>query len=548
MELLDNIADYPNWLKILALGLATLISEDLTTISAGVLASQGAMSFWVATLGCFLGIFLGDGLLYFLGLVVGKPVLRFSAVKRFVSEEQVDNCAKWFERNGLAVVLISRFLPGTRLPTYFAAGILGSRARLFLPAAAIATAIWTPLLVGLSWFFGNQLMGLFESSREYAWIGAILAVGLLFLAVRFGFRFADWKFRRRVKSRLKRLVRYEFWPVGVLYFPIILYNIIMAVRHFRFALPLISNPGIKFSGYVGESKNEIMSAFQGQARFQAKFVSVPVELVVEERRALVERWMEREGVEFPLILKPDIGQRGAGVKKVHNLEDAADYFRRAPTSVHVQEYAPGPYEVGVFYRRYPDQERGEILGLVDKGFPRIVGDGEQDVETLILKHPLAMGRAHIYLERFKDRLLEVLAEGEALQLVQAGNHCLGAIFNDGSHLLTEAMSRRFDEISRAFPGFYIGRYDVRFTDMDRFRKGEGFKIIELNGAGSEPGHMYDAKFSLWRAYGVLFGFYRDLWRIGRANMRRGIKPASLSVLIRAYRGYLRLSKGYPPSE
>jgi len=548
LELLDQIGDYPFWLKILALGLATFISEDLTTITAGVLASQGTISLATATLGCFLGIFVGDGLLYLVGLWVGKPALRLPVMRNLLTEAQVDQCAHWFERNGLWVVLISRFLPGTRLPTYFAAGLLGSRARYFLLAAAIATAIWTPLLVGVSWFFGQQLMTLFEHGQKYSWIGLILAVGFIFLMVRYGVRLADWRFRRRIRSRLRRFTRFEFWPVGVLYSPLLLYNLWLAARHRRFALPLISNPGIKFSGFVGESKSEIMSAFTGQHEYLAKSTLLPCEWTAAERTQRALDWMAEHALEFPVVLKPDVGQRGAGVTLAKTPRGLQDFFATAKVPIHLQEYAPGPYEAGVLYCRYPDRDHGEIQGLTEKSFPAIVGDGSHDIEELILRHPHVLGRAHIYRKRFHERLHEVLPKGERLALVHNGNHCLGAIFNDGAHLITDALTRRFDAISQALPGFFIGRYDVRFSNLDQFRQGEGFKVIELNGSGSEPGHMYDAGNSLWRAYRILFKFYRELWRIGRINLGRGVKPQPLKVLWRAYRDYVRLSRRYPPSE
>jgi hypothetical protein len=61
-----------------------------------------------------------------------------------------------------------------------------------------------------------------------------------------------------------------------------------------------------------------------------------------------------------------------------------------------------------------------------------------------------------------------LAPGERFQPAIAGNHAQGTLFRDGGHLSTPALERRVDEIARSYPWLYVGRVDVRYTDVTAF--------------------------------------------------------------------------------
>src|SRR5262249_49253754 len=147
--------------------------------------------------------------------------------------------------------------------------------------------------------------------------------------------------------------------------------------------------------------------------------------------------------------------------------------------------------------------------------------------------------APTYLKRFGSHADHVLEKGERLRLVEAGNHCQGCIFEDGSDLLTETLCRRFDEISQRLPGFHIGRYDVRYENDDELRAGRGFQIIELNGAGSEATNIYDTSNSLWSAYKTLYQQWKLVYQIGAANRSRGNRPASALAVLRDWMDFSR---------
>jgi hypothetical protein len=150
-----------------------------------------------------------------------------------------------------------------------------------------------------------------------------------------------------------------------------------------------------------------------------------------------------------------------------------------------------------------------------------------------------MGRYHLFLKRHRTRLHEVLPQGLSLQLTILGNHCQGAIFLDSSDLITPEIEEAFDQISKNIPGFFVGRYDIRFEDLEAFQQGKDYKILELNGAGGEPAHIYDPGNSIFYGYKTLFAFYRGLWRIGAYNASNGTPAKSFQTARRAFAKYRR---------
>jgi hypothetical protein len=176
------------------------------------------------------------------------------------------------------------------------------------------------------------------------------------------------------------------------------------------------------------------------------------------------------------------------------------------------------------------------------------GDGHSTIAELIWRDPRARFMADKYLARVAGRENEILAAGETLKLVKAGNHAQGCIFRNGMHLCTPELVERIDAISQKIPGFYIGRYDLRYSNEDEMRNGKNFKIVELNGAASEATNIYDARNSLINAYRTLFHQWRLVFAIADANRQRGYTPTPLSLIWKRWREYSRQATTYPMAD
>jgi hypothetical protein len=222
---------------------------------------------------------------------------------------------------------------------------------------------------------------------------------------------------------------------------------------------------------------------------------------------------------------------------VRSEADAAAYFQTLHRGVLIQTYHPGPHEAGIFYYRMPDEAQGHILSITDKAFASVTGDGRSTLKELIWHHTRYRMQAGLFLKRYEDEVDRVLAEGEAFALNIAGNHCQGTQFLDGAHLITPELEARIDTIAKAFDGFYFGRFDVRYTDVDAFKAGKDLAIVELNGAMSESTNIYDARLGLLRAWGILLKQWALLYKIGAANRANGAPTTSLWRVLRIIRSH-----------
>lgn len=528
-------------MTLLAIILATFVSEDVTCITAGLLVASGQLTLAQGLLGCYLGLVIGDIGLWLLGRGAGLGLARLTWVRRRIPRHRLSDLTSAFDRNTFKVVLAARCVPGLRFPVYVGAGALGRSGWRFLLASTLACAIWVPLLVGLVSWAGEPAAAAMRQLLGSLWL-AVAALALIgFVLVRATMLIFVSRQRAQLIASISRIWRWEFWPVWLFYLPLVPWILYLAIRYRGLTLPTATNPAIPHGGFVGESKWDILR------RLPPEWVVSTALLPPDNAARRAERLsaiMEERGWGFPMILKPDAAERGAGLRLIRTANQAREYLESVSVAVLAQEYHPGPCEAGVFYYRVPGQQRGRIYSITDKQFPVLVGDGLQTVEDLIWFHPRYRMQAARFLARLNGQADQVLAAGETLRLAVAGNHCQGTCFRDGAHLWTPTLDAAIDAIARHFEGFYYGRFDVRYADAAQFRAGRGFKIVELNGATSESTNIYDPDWSIWRAWAVLAGQLRLAYAIGAANRKAGHRATSVSVLCRAIRAGLR-DRGVP---
>jgi hypothetical protein len=236
------------------------------------------------------------------------------------------------------------------------------------------------------------------------------------------------------------------------------------------------------------------------------------------------------------------------VKLVRTIESAASYLAREANPVLVQPYHAGPYEAGVFYYRFPGAATGRILSITDKHFPAVVGDGQSTLEDLIWADPRLRMQAATFLARHHDKLACVPIAGERFALAVAGNHAQGTLFKDGRHLITSALEERIDSIAWSYGGFYVGRFDIRYGDVERFKAGEDLAIVELNGATAESTNIYDPDGSLLAAYRQLFRQWSIVFAIGARNRAQGAAGGSLARLLALVRAHLSSKPAFQTSD
>jgi hypothetical protein len=343
--------------------------------------------------------------------------------------------------------------------------------------------------------------------------------------------------RSRVRLVVARLSKWEFWPAWIFYPPVALYCVWQGIKHHSFSLPAVANLNQKNGGIVGESKIGILSELMATCpELTAQGFLIEAGSAAIRLAHISELCLEHE-MGMPFVLKPDIAQRGAGFKKIQSMEEASEYLCRVSVPLILQRYVAAPHEVGIFYYRFPGEPKGHILGITRKVFPYVTGDGIRTIRKLIKADPRAQLIAHTYLKRFGAEAERVITRGEQFRLVEAGNHCQGCEFRDGSELFTRELLEALDSVSQNLRGFFVGRFDVRYWSDDDLRRGRNLQIIELNGAASEATHIYDSRNSLWSAYRTLFRQWRTVYAIGAANRRLGSCPPSPYAVWRDWREF-----------
>lgn len=309
---------------------------------------------------------------------------------------------------------------------------------------------------------------------------------------------------------------WEFWPLSALSFPLVPYRFFLRLKAGSSLFYSAANPAMENSGSFGASKSSVLNKIP--AEYRPAMVIVP--LTMEWMIALVK--IRSAGIRFPFIVKPDIGEEGNGVRRIHHEEEFKAYLEKSPCTVIVQELIEWPFEFEVFYVRIPGEEKGRITSIVQKSFLSVTGDGTSTVEQLMEQNPVAVMQLERFRKEYPHKLDVVPAAGEVKLLEPIGNHSRGTTYLNAQRLVNDGLRATFDEIAQRIEGFYYGRFDVRCRTEEDVISGHQMRILELNGAGAVPGHIYDPEASLFSAWASLFQHQQLLYKVSVANHRKGV--------------------------
>ncbi len=227
--------------------------------------------------------------------------------------------------------------------------------------------------------------------------------------------------------------------------------------------------------------------------------------------------IHENGIVFPFIAKPDIGQRGMQVKLVKDKSELTEYIAKSKVDFLIQEFVAFEQEIGIFYYRFPTKKTGKITGIVGKEFLKVTGDGNRTMEALIIQEPRFLLQLPVLRKTYGAQLKNVLKHGEEVVLVPYGNHSRGSKFLDLSAMADGPLQDMMNRVCSEIPEFYFGRMDIKFNTWEELREGRNFSIIELNGAGSEPTHIYDPKHSIFFAWKEIIKHLSLLQKISSIN-------------------------------
>lgn len=320
----------------------------------------------------------------------------------------------------------------------------------------------------------------------------------------------------RIKQFFQRLTNWELWNFYVLYFPIGFVWLWYCLKSRSVWFFSSSNPTITFGGFEGESKREMYDQLPPDSFPKTIYIlhDLPFEKVKE-------KVFTESGFSYPFIVKPDVGMKGILFRKIENEDQLQKYHERIPVEYIVQDLVEMPVEVSVFYYRHPAEMQGTVSGFIQKELLEVYGDGKSSLWELILQHPRAKYRLEEMKHRHESRIDRVFPKGQHFYLSYAGNHNRGARFINLHNQIDDQLLKVFDELSHYTDKFYYGRYDIKCHSIEDLKAGKNYSILEFNGSGAEPNHIYDAHYSIWKAYREILKHWKALYQISKYNHQHG---------------------------
>lgn len=329
-----------------------------------------------------------------------------------------------------------------------------------------------------------------------------------------------------MSSFLKQIANWEAWPFKLIYAPLLPVWAIHIIRSRAVWFFTSSNPKLTFGGMDGEPKKEMYNLLPPHL-YPPTFNVMPSDEFTKLQTQLLQN-----KIVYPLVVKPEVGCAGILFRKIDTEAELRAYHAQVPVEYIVQQLVLYPIEVSVFYIRHPLNKKGRITGFLHKIPLNVEGNGFNSLEQLILLHPKACKRKGELYSKHKENWQKVIGKGQKYMLSYAANHNRGANFIDLKEHIDDQLVAVFDAISLKIDDFFYGRYDILCNSIAELKLGENYMILEYNGCGAEPNHIYDSGYTLAAAYKEILQHWEDLYQISSYNRTQGIKPWPLLQGIR----------------
>ncbi|GGD72353.1 D-alanine--D-alanine ligase [Emticicia aquatilis] len=309
------------------------------------------------------------------------------------------------------------------------------------------------------------------------------------------------------------------------------YWIYQAIRAKSLTFFTAVNPGIEAGGFYGEHKTEIMKHISPE--YLAKTIFIPLGAVFNE----LPKLLINNELGYPIIAKPNVGERGTSVSKIHSEDELRQYHESANADYLIQEFITYPIELGVLFSRMPNEKIGKVSSVTLKEFLSVTGDGKSTIEELVLQNTRARFQLESLQKRLGSKMQEIVPFGENRLLEPIGNHCRGTKFVNANHLINSQLHEVFTRVSEGFDGFFYGRFDMKVASIEDLYEGKNIRVMELNGVSSDPGHIYDPRYYLWQAYRDLMWHWKRAANISIMNQKSGIKPLPFGDILAIVKGH-----------
>jgi hypothetical protein len=345
--------------------------------------------------------------------------------------------------------------------------------------------------------------------------------------------------KNRLPLWLAKIIYYEYWPVNRFYFPFAFYWLFLSLRARSLTYYTAVNPGIEHSGFWGNSKSDILKIIPSDFLPLTLFLSKQAGISNPDQLKDILASMQKAGLHFPVICKPDKGERGYKVEKINSEQELNTYLNNIEGKFILQEFVTSPIELGILYYRLPDGTKSEITSVVEKGFLSVRGNGVSTVKELMKQSLRARFQLESTEKKWGEKINRIPAKDETILIEPIGNHCRGTEFINANHLINAQLLTVFDKIAAQIPGFYYGRFDLKVNSLDDLYAGKNIKIMELNGVTSEPAHIYGSDMNLLKAARSVIFHSSILFKIAMQNKKRGVEFTPFIKFTEHLRAYKR---------
>lgn len=313
----------------------------------------------------------------------------------------------------------------------------------------------------------------------------------------------------------ENLTNWEWYPNNVFLFPLYLFALGKAITNRRLWLFSTANPGVTFGSFFGLKKSEIYDLLPPE--------TFPSTILIHPSNSFAEVLTKVEAInlEYPFIVKPDVGMVGLMVRVIEDEDQLRKYHNLVQADWIAQAFVPYDLEVGLFYVRQPDKEHGEIVGLSQKKPLSVIGNGKSTLGELVKNDARAFNWEEEIFRKKMKVWNKVPAKGEFVQLMNTGNRKNGARLVELVEEVDEDLVELFDEISHHSNQIFYGRYDIKCNSLEDLKRGENFAILEFNGVHSGYGHLYHCGKTAKEAYQSILKMWAQLYKICIYNSKNG---------------------------
>lgn len=319
---------------------------------------------------------------------------------------------------------------------------------------------------------------------------------------------------------------YEYWPWWFFYIPMIPYWLWLAIKTKSFTYFSATNTNMELGGFFGESKANILK------QIPEKYLPLFLFIKNSEPFDAILSNLKNKKINYPIVAKPNVGERGYQVEKINSNLELKVYHESSDEDYIIQEYVTHAIELGIMYYKLPDEPSGKVSSITMKEFLSVTGDGKSSILQLMKKSNRARFQIRSIKEKLGKDINNIPNTNETILLEPIGNHCRGTKFLNGNNLINEKLHTVFNDLTKDMKGFYYGRFDLKVKSVEDLYEGNNIKILELNGASSEPGHIYDPSYSLIHAYKDLAFHWKVLSEIAIQNIKKGVKPVPVKIVFK----------------